>query len=93
MEEKGETLSIRVVGKVQGVSFRASAAAKARQLGIKGWVKNEQDGSVQIVATGTGLQLTSFTEWCKEGPTFARVQNVEVTQTAYSSFTDFTIES
>jgi len=70
------TLSIKVIGKVQGVWFRASAQQKAQALGLEGWVKNEPDGSVLVLVQGSEDKLGSFSEWCHEGPEHARVDKV-----------------
>jgi acylphosphatase len=51
---------------------------KADQLGIKGWVRNEEDGTVKIVAEGRGGVLEKFIEWCKKGSPLARVDKVDV---------------
>jgi acylphosphatase len=65
--------TIRVIGKVQGVFFRASAKDIADQLGICGIVRNEPDGSVCVEAEGDESALARFVEWCKKGPPNARV--------------------
>ena len=65
--------SIRVSGKVQGVFFRASTKEKAETLSLLGFVQNESDGSVYIEAEGDEDELAEFIEWCKVGPSQARV--------------------
>lgn len=71
-------LNIKVTGKVQGVYFRATAKAVADQLGIKGFVLNQKDGSVYIEAEGDNFALDSLLEFCHEGPDRAEVEQVEV---------------
>lgn len=66
-----------VHGRVQGVSFRASAQRKAQQLGLTGWVRNLPDGEVEAVAQGEEAILDSFERWLWQGPEFARVTRVE----------------
>lgn len=68
---------IRVQGKVQGVFFRASTKEKADELGVKGWVRNESDGSVLIEAEGEEELVKAFEEWCWEGSSGARVKDVQ----------------
>lgn len=68
---------IRVKGKVQGVFYRSTAQAKAKELGLSGWVKNEEDGSVLIEAEGEEQKLLKLVDWCKEGPGAAVVNDVE----------------
>lgn len=76
MEQKQLHLVVR--GRVQGVSFRASTQREARRLGLCGWVKNRPDGSVEILAEGSENALADLVRWAHEGPTFARVDRVDV---------------
>jgi len=73
--------NIRVYGRVQGVFFRASTQEKAHELGVKGYVKNEPDGSVYIEAEGPAEALDAFLEWCHKGPAAARVDKVDDQET------------
>lgn len=84
-------LNIKVSGKVQGVFFRAQAKAKAEQLGILGFAKNEDDGSVYIETEGESNNLDKFLGWCKEGPSSAVVEKVEVNEGRIKNFSDFSI--
>ncbi len=70
---------LRIRGKVQGVWFRESARAEAERLGLGGWVKNLEDGSVAAVAEGEEAPLQEFLSWCHRGPSAARVEAVDVT--------------
>lgn len=84
-------VSIRISGLVQGVFFRASTEAKARELNIAGFVQNEKDGSVYVEAEGEQQALERFVEWCHRGPDRARVDNCEVVEAEPKGYTDFTI--
>ena len=84
--------SIRVVGKVQGVFFRASTKETADELGIKGMVRNEPDGSVYIEAEGEDETLIRFMEWCKKGPRMARVERCEIDEKGIQNFKNFSIQ-
>lgn len=86
-----KTIRIEVKGRVQGVFFRQRTLEMAERLGITGYVRNEPDGSVQIVATGNQLELDSLEEWCWKGPDRARVSSVEVTETGFIPFSAFVI--
>ncbi len=66
-----------VHGRVQGVSFRASAQSKAQELGLTGWVRNRPGGEVEAVAQGEEAILDSFERWLWQGPEFALVTQVE----------------
>ena len=68
--------NITITGKVQGVGFRYKCKHQAQLVGVKGFVRNNVDGSVYIEVEGTNLQITQFTKWCYEGPPHARVSNV-----------------
>ncbi|RMG82006.1 MAG: acylphosphatase [Bacteroidetes bacterium] len=85
-------LNIRVYGKVQGVFYRKSTLEAALLIGIKGFVRNEPDGSVYIEAEGTPFQLDKFLEWCKQGPEKAEVDYVETEEGSMKNFIDFSIE-
>lgn len=70
--------NIRVSGRVQGVFFRVSTQEQANLLGIKGWVKNEPDGSVLIHAESENAQkMQEFIDWCRKGSNMSKVQLVE----------------
>jgi len=72
-----ERLSARITGRVQGVGFRNFTRMRARQLGVAGWVRNEQDGSVRLEAEGPRGALEELLDAVKEGPRMARVENVK----------------
>ncbi|MEM6845103.1 MAG: acylphosphatase [Bacteroidota bacterium] len=84
--------SIQVTGKVQGVFFRASTQEKAQSLGVRGWVKNEADGSVLIRAEGDEANLQKLIEWCHQGSTHARVQQVHQKEVEEEGCSDFRIK-
>lgn len=83
---------IQVTGKVQGVFYRATTQKQANLLNIKGWVRNEADGSVLIDAEGDATTLAQFIGWCKQGPQRARVSQVSVTEEPVVGYQDFTIQ-
>jgi len=71
------TIHIRVFGDVQGVFFRSGTQSEAQKLGLKGWVRNVDDGSVEIMAEGGKPQLAMLLEWCSSGPAGAAVSAVK----------------
>lgn len=87
-----KTFSITVAGKVQGVFFRQSTKEVASELGITGTVRNQPDGSVHILATGTEDQLNKLLEWCKKGPSRAIVTGVHTEEQDLRHFSGFTIQ-
>ena len=65
-----------VSGRVQGVFYRQSAAAEARRLGLRGWVRNLPDGRVEAEAEGGRAALEALMSWCRRGPPEARVDQL-----------------
>lgn len=70
-------LSIKIFGRVQGVLFRHTSRREAEKLGLSGFVRNEPDGSVYIEAEGKEDKLGEYLEWCRRGPTLAKVEKVD----------------
>lgn len=66
-----------VSGRVQGVFFRQSAAKRARDLGLAGWIRNREDRCVEGVVAGAPAALADFKAWLHRGPPAARVERVE----------------
>jgi acylphosphatase len=77
--EKKATEARRFVvrGRVQGVGFRWFVEREAHVLGIAGWVRNNSDGSVEVLAVGTHEQIVGLRSRLREGPRAARVDKVE----------------
>ena len=73
---------LAITGRVQGVGYRDWAMATAQRLGLSGWVRNRPDGSVEIEAEGSPLELTELRIWCEKGPAEAVVNSVASTQVA-----------
>jgi acylphosphatase len=86
-----QTIKVKIEGQVQGVFFRQSTQEKARELGIKGSVKNCDDDSVEIIATGTKEQLDKLVEWCWAGPPKANVINVVTQELSLQQFYNFSV--
>lgn len=88
---KIKNVSIKVKGRVQGVGYRYNTMVKARELGIKGYVKNERDGSVMMEVEGNQENLDNFTHWCTQGPNFARVDHISIHPGPLRNFKEFFI--
>ena len=86
-----QTMRIKVTGKVQGVFFRQSTQERAYDLNIKGTVRNCDDDSVEIIATGNKEQLDKLISWCRRGPPRARVINVTTQEVSLQQFNNFSI--
>ncbi len=79
-----------IEGRVQGVFFRHHTEETALRLGVKGWVKNRRDGSVEAVFEGDQERVDQMIHWCHRGPSEAAVKNVRVTWENYTGeFEDF----
>ncbi len=81
-----------VSGRVQGVCFRMSASQQAKILGLTGWVRNLDDGRVEVLACGKMPQLDQLRKWLSHGPSMAKVINVEYRAIDYQEFSGFTIK-
>lgn len=66
-----------VRGRVQGVGFRWFVEREAHTFGIAGWVRNNQDGSVEVLAMGTRDQLSGLRSRLRQGPRAARVDSID----------------
>ena len=74
--------SYRVQGRVQGVGFRAFVERHASKLGLAGWVRNVEDGSVEVHAQGTVEQMSILEGLLRTGPRWGEVRHVEVRDAA-----------
>lgn len=84
-------VSLLVSGTVQGVSYRAGCADRARELGLTGWVTNRDDGHVEVWAEGEPDAVESHVDWCHDGPPAAQVTDVEVRDLAPEGASSFDI--
>lgn len=79
-------------GRVQGVFFRDSTRRKAEELGVRGWVRNRPDGTVEAVAQGEPGNLERLEQWFRDGgPRAARVERVEAQDVPEEGFADFRV--
>jgi acylphosphatase len=87
-----ETRRFVVTGRVQGVGFRWFVEREAAQLNITGWVRNRENGSVEVMATGSREQLATLHGRLHEGPRAARVDDVAVSPAPFLDAKSFGIE-
>jgi len=86
-----KTVKIKVTGRVQGVLFRANTRGYCDKVGIKGWVRNEDDGSVLIVASGSQEKLEGLVSWIRESPGASKVEDVRVSKIKEGRFEGFEV--
>ena len=72
------TRRLSITGRVQGVGFRYSLHAEARARGVRGWVRNRRDGSVEALLQGEAAAVEATIAWARRGPPAARVDRVEL---------------
>lgn len=70
-----------ITGLVQGVGYRVAFERQALSLGLRGWVRNRSDGSVEAEVDGDASAVDAIINWSRQGPTAARVDNVAVEDT------------
>jgi acylphosphatase len=83
------TRRLRIHGRVQGVFYRGWSVATARGLGLRGWVRNRGDGSVEMLLHGEEAQVAAMIARCHEGPPAARVERVEAAEDVEEAPTGF----
>ena len=87
-----ERIHLTIGGRVQGVCYRMFCRDEARRLGVTGTVRNQGDGSVAVTAEGEPDALRRLTAWCRKGPAFAHVTDVEIREApATGQFSEFDI--
>ncbi len=81
----------RVRGRVQGVGFRYFVEQSAQGLGLTGWVRNVDDGSVEVYASGNAAQLAELAGLLWKGPRWAEVRGVDETEAALQDGWGFSV--
>ncbi|OYT42419.1 MAG: acylphosphatase [Candidatus Aenigmarchaeota archaeon ex4484_224] len=71
-------IKVKIYGRVQGVGFRYSVYLLAKSLGIKGWVRNCEDGTVEAIFEGYLSKVEEMIKFCKKGPPLAKVERIEI---------------
>ena len=82
---------IKITGSVQGVFYRVTAAQRAKDLNLTGWIMNEEDRSVVASVQGEEDKVNEFIQWCWQGPPMAQVTNIDVEECVVDSFKRFEI--
>lgn len=83
---------VYVSGRVQGVFYRQNAKRVADSLGLKGWVRNLDDGRVEAIIEGPEEAVMKMVDWMRRGPALAHVERIQVSREIYTGeFQDFRI--
>ena len=85
------SVDVVVIGRVQGVFFRANTVEKARELGVNGTARNRPDGTVFVEAEADADRLERFLTWLRSGPPASRVEAATVTERPERGFSGFEI--
>lgn len=91
MSEDAVRRHVTVSGDVQGVFFRETARRKATEAGVSGWITNRSDGRVEAVFEGPAEAVDELVEFCREGPTAATVENIDVETEEPEGLTGFDV--
>jgi acylphosphatase len=86
-----KAVKVIIYGKVQGVGFRNFVFLHAKKLNIKGYVKNNPDGTVEAVFEGDEDNINKMIELCKRGPERARVNKIDIRDIEINNYQDFKI--
>ncbi len=81
---------LSVTGRVQGVGYRAWAVREARKRGLRGWVRNRLDGSVDVLAIGEEPKIADMAVACRKGPMLAEIEDVAISPALDDGSLDFT---
>jgi acylphosphatase len=81
----------RVRGRVQGVGFRYFVEQSSKALGLRGWVRNDDDGSVEVYAVGTAAQISELAGMLWRGPRWAEVRGVDEAEAAVEDHPGFSV--
>ncbi len=86
-----KTLKININGTVQGVFFRKFIQEKAEGLGLRGFVRNLENGNVEVVIEGKDENTNEMIDVCKQGPAHSEIKEVEVEEIKHQGFDGFKI--
>lgn len=86
-------VGLKIIGNVQGVFYRVKTQEKAIRLNLTGYVKNENNGAVSIIAEGDAKNLEKLINWCWEGSSSASVRDINIKWKPYKKeFNNFEIK-
>lgn len=81
-----------ITGRVQGVCYRSAVVYEAKKLLLTGWVKNTNNGAVEVLACGAEENLKTFEKWLWQGPMLAKVASVVAKKMSWQEHDSFVIQ-
>jgi acylphosphatase len=87
-----KAVSLRIVGRVQGVGFRYFVLRTAKQLGVNGYVMNCSNGDVYVEAEADDQVILEFVDYCRKGPSHSDVTDIVIREIETKGYSDFEIE-
>ena len=88
-----KTLKMKIIGTVQGVFFRKFIKDNADELEVKGFVRNLDDGNVEVVVEGKDESVNELVRICEKGPGHADIKKVDVEEIRHQGFKNFKVSS
>lgn len=85
MTDEERIVRVTIRGLVQGVGYRAWTQIEAERRGLRGFVRNRLNGSVEAVLAGPAEEVASLCEACRQGPRLAEVESVEIEEVDVSA--------
>ncbi|MBU0958115.1 MAG: acylphosphatase [Nanoarchaeota archaeon] len=86
-----KAMKIFIFGTVQGVFFRKYIKDSADKVGVKGFVRNKEDGSIEIVVEGNSKEVNDMVELCKQGPPHSQIRRVDFLDEKFQGLSGFKI--
>jgi acylphosphatase len=86
-----KSIRVYVTGIVQGVFYRIFIKQNAEKYNVKGFVRNLEDGRVEIFLEGDTNSVNKIIEICKKGPKFSRIKKIETKKESFQGFRNFKI--
>lgn len=86
-----KTIKVKITGTVQGVFFRKFVKENADALGVRGYIRNMDDGNIEIVLEGRDEKVNELLNKCKQGPSHSEVKEVEVEEIKHQGFEGFKV--
>lgn len=86
-----KSIRLYITGTVQGIFYRAFVKENAEKLNLKGFVRNLEDGKVEIFLEGDNENVDKMIELCKQGPKHSQIKNVELKEEKFQDFKQFKV--